>query len=142
MARAWDSLKKILLARGEERGFKAEFARKLGIAPQAVQRYFNPDDATVPSLDQAEKMAEALELRWELIALEDSRPAPVPKHEPTLADIAARLDRIEARMSSVSAEETRLLAAFRGLPEKAQRRTLELIELESSRDQKPGKVTG
>lgn len=60
MGKSWDLLKSKLIERGAERGFKAEFARQMGLTPQAVQRYFSPDDKTVPNLDQADKMAAIL----------------------------------------------------------------------------------
>lgn len=66
MSKSWETLKAALVAKGDVRGFKSEFARQLGVPPQSVQRYFNPDDTTVPSMDQADKIAAALGLRLEV----------------------------------------------------------------------------
>lgn len=93
MARAWNSLKKMLMVKGQERGFKTEFAKRLGVAPQAVQRYFAEEDETVPSLDQAEKMAEIIGFRWELLQPEVAKQK--PSRSSLLGEIVLELGRLD-----------------------------------------------
>lgn len=66
MIASWDiALKKMLLL-AESRGFKADFARRLGVESSSIQCYF--DGTRRPGLDLVDRFASALGIQpWELI---------------------------------------------------------------------------
>lgn len=68
---SWDLLRFKLVELSKERGFKAELARKMGVAPSLIQNYV--DGNRTPGLDQLDKFAAALGVQpWELIKPIDS----------------------------------------------------------------------
>lgn len=112
MSKSWESLKAALIAKGDVRGFKSEFARQLGVPPQSVQRYFNPDDTTVPSMDQADKIAAALGLHLEVSKIPPSAPQPQepgPKLLDPDASRLALLGAIVTRLSTFNEVQLRLI---------------------------------
>lgn len=73
----------------EDRGFIADFARKMRVKPPIFYRYMSGE--TKPSLEQLDRIADALELQpWELIKPDGALPTKAPTEEELLAMLKKR----------------------------------------------------
>lgn len=72
-SKSWDILKKALIKQSEVRGFQTKLAKALDIQPQAVQRYFDENDKTIPGMDRADQMADTIGTPlWKILKPDDA----------------------------------------------------------------------